>query len=68
MVLHSLRTHLGTGMRSLHLDLQQSWAGAAQVWGKLGKHTGLTKLVLDCHERVSCGWWVCIAEAVAALL
>jgi hypothetical protein len=54
-VLHSLRTQLGQSLTSLHLDLQHSWAGAAQVWGKLGKLTGLTRLVLDVGENVSYG-------------
>lgn len=54
-VLHSMRTQLGESLRSLQLDLRQSWAGAAQVWGKLGKHTGLTQLVLDLDDTVSGG-------------
>jgi hypothetical protein len=54
-VLHSMRTQLGKSLRSLQLDLRQSWAGAAQVWGKLGKHTGLTQLVLDLDDTVSGG-------------
>lgn len=60
-VLHSLHTQVGQSLTSLHLDLQHSWAGAAQVWGKLGNlpyvvwHTGLTRLVLDVGEKVSYG-------------
>lgn len=55
-VLHSLRTQLGGSVHTLHLHLRQSWAGAVQLWGKLGKHTGLTKLVLDLDDKVSFGW------------
>jgi hypothetical protein len=69
MVLHSLRTHLAGSMRSLNLDLQQSWAGAAQVWRKLGKHTGLTKLVLDVGEEVrELGGVLHSAACIAAVL
>lgn len=53
MVLHSLRIQLGGVVHSLHLDLHQSWAGAAQAWRELGKHTALTQLVLLFDEHVS---------------
>jgi hypothetical protein len=51
-VLHSLRTQLAASVRSLHLGLRQSWAGAAQAWRELGKHTGLTKLELQYSKEV----------------
>lgn len=55
-VLYSLRTQLAGSMRSLNLDLRQSWAGAAQAWRELGKLTGLTQLVLKFSRDVSVRW------------
>jgi hypothetical protein len=49
-VLYSLRTQL-SGLQSLALDLQQSWAGASAVWRELGRLTQLTALhIMFEHE------------------
>lgn len=54
-VLYSLRTQLASSMnnlRSLTLDVRQSWVGAAQAWRELGKLTWLIRLVVNFSREV----------------
>lgn len=51
-VLYSLRAQLKGRLRSLHLDLYQSWIGADAAWRELGQCTMLTGLQLDCDKEV----------------
>lgn len=55
LVLHILRIQMAGSMRSLSLDLHQSWKGAAHAWMELGHFTGLSKLKINCAKQVRAG-------------
>lgn len=54
-VLYSLRTQLKGRVRSIHVDLGQSWVGAEEAWRELGRSTALTELVMDLGKEVRDG-------------